>query len=308
MNYKYLTVLIITFLILNLNNAYAQKNKILFKINNQIVTSYDLLEETKYLKALNIELENTKKEVIYEIAKKSLVRHKVKEIELLNKLEDYKIDEKVLADLLLNQFSRLNINSNNDLNIFFKEKNIDREYVTNRVKIDVLWNEFIFAKYSKKVKVDVNKIKKELKNKTKEKEFLLSEILFNLDSNESLEQKFKLIAKTIKEKGFSEAALSYSISSSSDSGGRIGWIRETTLNNKINDKLNNIEIGDHTKPLVIPGGFLILKIDNKRNTEIELDLDQVVKEISQKKINEQLNQYSSIYYNKIKKNITINEF
>ncbi len=308
MNYKYLIILLISFIISGIGNSYSQINKILLKVNNEIITSLDLFEETKYLKALNVELENTNKETIYEIAEKSLVRHKIKKIELENKLDSYNVNQEILDELLLKQFSKLNISTINELNKFLIYKNIDREHVSNRVKIDILWNEFIYAKYSKKIKIDIDEIKKQLQSKAKEEEFLLSEILFNLSMNENLEQKFKQIQKTIKERGFSETALSFSESSSSDNGGRIGWIRETTLNKKISNQLNKIKVGDYTKPIVVPGGFLILKIEEKKESEIELDLNKAIKEISQKKINEQLNQYSSIYFNKARRNVTINEF
>ena len=60
-------------------------------------------------------------------------------------------------------------------------------------------------------------------------------------------------------------------------------------------------------PIVIPGGFLILKIENTREIDVEFDLEQEIQNIIKKKTNEQLNQLSNIYFNKIKKNIEVNE-
>ena len=97
-------------------------------------------------------------------------------------------------------------------------------------------------------------------------------------------------------------------SSSSDNAGDLGWIRETTLNNKIKNSLKNIQIGKYTQPIVIPGGFLILKIEDIKKVEIEINLEEAIEKVYKKKVNEQLNQYSTIYYNKVKKNISINEF
>jgi peptidyl-prolyl cis-trans isomerase SurA len=150
-------------------------------------------------------------------------------------------------------------------------------------------------------------LKNEVSSNNKKKEFLLSEILFELNENEKLDVKIILLEKEIKEKGFSQTALSYSISDSANKGGKLGWVNETIMSSKIKDKLKKIEIGEYTKPIVIPGGFLILKIDNIREVESNYDLDTEIDKIVNKKTNEQLNQFSNIYFNKIKKDIIINE-
>ena len=248
MKFKFFIVLNVLIIFFCFNNLHAKKNKILFKIDNEIITSVDLLEEIKYLTSLNVELENSKKEVMYEIAKNSLIRHKIKELEIIDKLENYNIEQNVLNKILLTQFSKLNINTNLELKNYFEQNNLNMEHVKNRVKIEILWNEFIFAKYSSKIKIDENKIRKELQNKKRETEFLLSEILFDISENENLKNKFDQIKKIINNEGFSKAALSFSISNSSDEGGNLGWIRETALNKKIFNQLKNIQIGNHTKP------------------------------------------------------------
>ena len=308
MKFKFFIALSVFIIFFCFNNLHAKKNKILFKIDNEIITSVDLLEEIKYLTSLNVELENSKKEVMYEIAKNSLIRHKIKELEISNKLENYQIDQNILNNILLDQFRKLNISTNLELKNYFKKNNINIEHIKNRIKIEILWNEFIFAKFSNKIKIDKNKIKQELQNKKYENEFLLSEILFNVSENENLENKFSQIKKKIESEGFAKAALTYSVSSSSSNAGDLGWIRETTLNNKIKNSLKNIQIGKYTQPIVIPGGFLILKIEDIKKVEIEINLEEAIEKVYKKKVNEQLNQYSTIYYNKVKKNISINEF
>ena len=137
---------------------------------------------------------------------------------------------------------------------------------------------------------------------------MLSEILFNIEKNENFEKKIESINQTILKKSFEEAAFTFSISSSAINGGKLDWIKETSLNPKIRNEINTIEVGEITNPIVIPGGFLILKVNNKRASEIKIDLNSSIKQISEKKINEQLNQFSNLYFNKIKKNISINEY
>ena len=278
---KYFVItLIIIISLLRFESSYAKKNQILFKINNEIITTVDLIQETKYLININKDLENTKSEVIYEIAKKTLIRNKIKEIEIINKLGEIDLENKIMINLLLKQFKK---NSEKELDNFFYEKKIDKSFLINKVKYEILWNDLIVSKYLKKVKIDINQIKKDLKDKSKEKEYLLSEILFNLKNSENLKDKLGLINKTIINNGFSEAALIFSISNSSEKAGKIGWVKENSLNKKIRYELNLMKKGEITNPIVIPGGFLLLKINDYRTVEIEINSDDEIKKITQKR-------------------------
>ena len=123
-----------------------------------------------------------------------------------------------------------------------------------------------------------------------------------------MNEKLTIINETITNNSFSEAALIYSISASSEKGGKIGWVKENSLSKKIREQLNLIKNQEITNPIVIPGGFLLLKIDDYRIVEIEINSDVEIKKITQKKTQEQLEQYSTIYLNKVRKNLKINEY
>ena len=168
-------------------------------------------------------------------------------------------------------------------------------------------NQLIYRKYINNVKIDLDKIKKELNNIQKEKEYLLQEVLFTLNNDETLIDKFEDIKKEIKEKSFAEVALEYSISSTNNQGGKLGWIKSSVLSEKIKEELQKTKIGDFTSPIVLPGGFLILKINNIRMIEKKLDLEKELNFIVDQKTNKQLNQFSNIYFQKIKQNTKINE-
>ena len=129
-----------------------------------------------------------------------------------------------------------------------------------------------------------------------------------MEKNENLDDKFSIIKKDIEVRGFSKAALDFSISNSSNQGGALGWIKENFLSKKIIDELNRTKINEYTKPIVIPGGFLILNIKNIRTVKKEVDLDKQLKLVIDKKTNEQLNQFSNIFYQKIKQDMIINEY
>ncbi len=289
------------------NDAHTTENKILIKINNQIITSLDIATEIKYLKSINKDFSELNKIKAIEIAKKSLVREKVKELELRKIIKELKIDENFLNNFTVSNFNRLGINSIDDFNNFFLSKGLAPESIKEKITLEIIWNQMIYNKFYKSVKIDKQEIKKELMKNNKQKEYLLSEILFNLNDDEKLNEKFMIIKNEINKKNFSQAALNHSISGTSKNGGNLGWVKETVLSPKIKNELNKIQNGEITDPIILPGGFLILKIEKSRKTEKNLNLEKEMEIIINQKTNEQLNQFSNIYYNKVKKNIIINE-
>ena len=287
--------------------SYGKENRILFKINNEIITSVDILQEVKYLSVINKDFNKTEKNQAIEIAKNSLIREKVKRIELLKYHNVISIEEKIMEKIIVDYFSRLNITSLDQFELYFNQKNIDTTLVREKIAIEILWNQLIYRKFFESVKIDENKIKVNLNKKENQKEFLLSEIIFTVEKNEKLEDKLNKIKKTINEKNFSQAALIHSISDSSKDGGKLDWIKETVLNEKIKKELNKIETGMFTNPILVPGGFLLLYIEDTKISKVPINKDNEIKKIINQQTNEQLNRYSNIYFKKIKKNILINE-
>ena len=300
-------LLFLIFFIKSNNSSSNEENKILIKVNDQIITSIDILMEIKYLKSLNVQFSKLTKFETYEISKKSLIREKIKEIELKKILKEIKIDKDLEENLVKTYFSKLGINSEENFNKYFISKGINPNFVKNKIALEVLWNQLIYNKYIKNVKIDKKKIKQSLLKDNIQKEYLLHEILFVLEDGEKLENKFFKIKKDIENKNFSEAVLIHSISESSKNSGKLGWIKESSLNNKIKNKIKDIKIGEFSEPIIIPGGFLILKIEDLRESNKDINLEKELNLIVRKKTNEQLNQFSNIYFNKIRKNIEIYE-
>ena len=285
----------------------ALENKILFKVNNQIITSIDILTELKYLQIINENFDKTPKKRAFEIAKRSLIREKIKEIELIRIFKEIKVEDEFLNNLLTSYFKSNNIRTIADFENYFLSNGINPNLIRKKISIEVLWNQFIYSKFKQNVKINRELIKNEITNNVKKKEFLLYEILFNIEEGDKLDNKFSFLEKEIKDKGFSQTALNYSTSDTANKGGKLGWINETIMSPKIKDTVKKINIGNYTKPILIPGGFLVLKIEDIRevdnNSDLEAEIDKIVKD----KTNEQLNQFSNIYFNKIQKNIVINE-
>ena len=288
-------------------NSHSSENKILLKINNEIITSIDILNELEYLQIINKEFQNIKKEEAFKISKNSLIKEKIKQIEIKRIIKETKIDKNVLDNLILNYFKDFGILSISDFEKFFSSRNINPNFVREKIKLEILWNQLIYQKYKHNVKIDKQLIISNLKKNDRQSEFLISEILFNVNENENLNEKFNKIKNSIKEISFSKSALTYSIADTANKGGKVGWISESVLSKQIYNELIDLTVGEHTKPILVPGGFLILQLLDLREITKNFDLNKEIKKIVNEKTNQQLNRFSNIYFNKVKKDITINE-
>ena len=304
---KLISIFII--LILSKTQANSIENKIILKIDNEIITSLDVKKEARYLTTLNPNTKNLSKDQIYLISKNSLVREKIKKKEILKNFEIINIEQDILEELIKNMFDKLNINSRNEFINYLNKNKLTIDHVEEKIKMEVMWNRLVYLKFKSKIKINSEAIKKEiLKNqKTGSKKYFLQEILFDIKKDKNIQKKNNLIQDSINKQGFEKTALLYSISSTSQNNGNIGWISASSLNKNIYDKIKDLKAGEISKPITIPGGFLILKILEMKIVQEEIDVEKELSKVIKNKTNSQLNQYSLIFYNKIKKDIQIDE-
>jgi len=307
-NSIYIKILNIIFLLsFFTSNLIAFENKIIVKVNNEIITSVDIQNEINYLKILNPEVINLDKKKLINIAKNSLIREKVKIVALLDVIEEIKVKDEYLDKIIENSYKKIGIDTIDQYKNYLKNNQLRIEYIKNKISIEAIWNELIYKKFNSKIVIDKDKIINEVKNNPNVK-MLLSEIIFQVKNKNDLDKKYNDIEKDIQNEGFENAALIHSISNSASSGGEIGWINKNSLNETIKDALLNLKIGEYSKPILTQSGFLIIKInDVKTNVFNEESIEKKVDNLIRIKTNQQLNQLSNIYLNKIKKDLIINE-
>jgi len=288
--------------------AYSIENKILVKIENEIITSIDIDNEYKYLLALNPSIKNLNNDDIIKFAKKSIIQEKIKKIEIKKNFNNPNVPPEFLEQILRSVYSKIGIESLDNFKKYLINKNINFDDVKNKLEIEALWNELILIKFSSKIKIDDKKLKKKINDDNRFlKSYLLSEIFFDISNLNDLDDKFLEISNVINNKGFDFAALKYSISPTSKIGGKLDWINQNSLNKNIKSAIYNLKKNEFTKPIAVPGGFLILKINDIKSTKIEIDIKQELIKLKNYEKNNQLNQFSKIYFNKVKKNLKISE-
>ena len=303
--------IIIVIALCTLQNSIAySKIQIKYKIDNEIITNLDILEEKKYLIFLRPNLKNLSKVELSNIAENSLIREIIKKKELDRIFKDEE-NLKFVEEIKKNLFRFKNVNNEDEFKSLLVKNDVSYKTIIQKMKYEAMWNELIFQKYSSFVKVDKSKLKNELKkklSKNRKYEYNLSEILFEIQNKEFLDKKYKEILEYAKSKGFKNAATKYSISNSSDKGGEIGWIKETMLSENLNKILGNMKKKEISKIIKYPNGYLIIKINDKKEMKQIIDTDKELNDMINFEQNRQLNQFSLLFYKKLKQNIIINEY
>ena len=285
----------------------AIEGKIIIKIENEIITNLDIDNEEIYLSILNPNLINIDKQSLYIISKNSLIREKIKLAEI-SKYKLNQIDDEYLEKVIKSIYLKIGINNKEEFINYIESYGFSLSTIKEKLTYEALWNQLIYQKYFSQVKIDINKIKNDIiSKKSVTNSYLLSEILYSVDKKDESRQKEKKINESIKKNGFENTASIFSISESSKTGGKLGWIDEDSMSNEIKQEIITLDIGEITKPIVVPGGFLILKIENKKEIKNKINIETELEKRIIFLQNAQLNQFSNIYFMKIKKDFLIDE-
>jgi len=304
-----LNIIFCIFISFIITNTCFSKIEIKYKINNNIITNVDILNERNYLIFLRPNLKDLSDEEIIKISENSLIRELIKKKEIdriFKNIDKNSLNEEIKKNL----FSFKKVKNEKEFKELIKKYNISYNKILEKIQYEGLWNELIFMKFNSSIKIDKKKIKDELilkMSNDKKFEYNLSEILFELEKNETYEKKLNEIITYIKEANFRLAASKYSIANSSNKGGEIGWIKETLLSPILIKKLKNLKKGQFTRPIKYPNGYLILKINEKKEMKQIISIDRELEESIKFEKNKQLNQYSLLFYKKLKQNTVINE-
>ena len=284
---------------------------IIYNVKNTLITNIDVKKESRYLIALNNQLKNLGDNDIFNISKESILRENIKKIELLKYFKlDSNTKNPLIESYIKNFYQRLKLANKVEFKEFLKNNDLSITFIENKILIEILWNKLIFDKYQNQVKINEEKLKNEIqsnKSTQREKIYNLSEIVFEKNNQDTFEAKINKINESIKEIGFKNSANIYSISDSAKFGGEIGWIEEKQLSNIILKSLNNLVVGQYSTPIKTGSSFIVLKINEIKFDEKIINLDEELKIKIQYEKNRQLQQFSKIYYNKIKINTDIDE-
>jgi len=308
-NYLKVFFFIIFFSFNCIKNLNAEiSNNIIVMVGDEIITSYDLKQEKLYLSLINqININSINKKQLDSMAKDSLIREKVK-LNVINKQKNLVIADNFININIKRIYKKLGLNSFDELKYLINKNNLNYKEFVNKIVIELKWNKIIYSLFSNKIQIDKDKIDKKIRliiNENKEEEFLISEIFLIDENKKELNAKIIKVQESILEIGFKNTAIKYSSSDTSKNGGELGWVSESKISEKILNHIKNTKSGKITNPIKLSGGNLIIQVKNKRSTKKKIDVKQKFEEIVKAEQNNQLNNFSIYYFQKIKNNIVI---
>ena len=307
-NIKIIIFSLIIFIInvLNVNSQIYIKAK----VNDEIITNYDIENEKKYLIALNPKLKELNTKDINRYAVDSLINERVKKIEI-EKLYEIVGNNVVVDKVIKSLYSNLNITDLDSFKEYLNINGININQVRNKIGIEVAWNDLIVNKFANSIKVDEKIIKEKINNQKGNasiENLLLSEIIFTINDNNEFKEKYSKIKRSIENIGFEDTARIYSISNTKNNGGNVGWILKNQLSKKIISEINKINVGEYTNPITTSGGFIMIKLNEMKNEKILINLDEQFEQAIIFERDKQLKRYSTLHYKRVFNKTKINEF
>ena len=301
-NFFFLNFIIFSLFFTPLN---ALKNEIIVKIDNSVITAYEIKNKIK----TSLILSNQ------DINQSNIDKNKKR---ALTYLIDLKLKTNELKKFKFNLDS-INVNtqllslSSNNIDKFkekFQEFGINYELFVNEIKVETAWKQLMFNIYKEKVKINQKDIDREvlnfIQNSADVMELNISEIEINLNNNSNYQDEINFILKEIRENGFEKTAQKFSISSTSKNYGNIGWINAESLNSKVSKVLKNLKKGEVSKPIKIMNSFIFFKLLDTRISKInEINTEEFKKRLIDQKKNELFNLYSRSHLSKLKNNSLI---
>lgn len=310
-----INLIIILIMILPISlKSLSEEIKIVMKINEQIVTNVDIRKEYDYLVALNNNLESIPKNEGYKIAQDSLLREIIKTDEIKKFIDLETFDDENLINNVLKEIAiTLKLNDTSELKKYLKTYNISLDVLKNKMIKEVLWNQLIVTKYKDKINIDIKKISNQIEginflDEENEIQYELSEILYQVNDQNEFDKLTNLIYHDIEQIGFKNTATKFSISETSKLGGYLGILNETQLSNEISEILSSKDIAEYTEPIKVGINYLILFVNDKKIIKKTIDKENLLKNLIEIERQRQFDNFSQIYFNKIKINSFINEF
>ena len=298
-------------MLLIFQNAYSQiDNKILVKVDNKIITNYDLVREIKTLLLINnIEFNNDNFVKTKAIALNGLIGRYLKLSEI-EKYEIEKFNKRELSSYIDNLAKSQNITVL-ELKKKFANRNLNYDTFIDNLKVGYIWNSLIFDLYKNQIEINTIEIENELeqivnRGKTLEK-FNISEI--EISSKDISEKKMVEIYEFINKFGYEEAVKKFSTAESALNNGELGWISENELQNVYSRELKKLKIGEITQPIKKNNKLIILKLNDKETEQkIIENIEELRKKLISQNKNKKLNLFSKSHLNQLERTVLVEKY
>ena len=301
--------IIISFFCLVESNA-AIKDSLFATVGNKAITRSDIINEIKIILILNGQnFSQDYAEQIESSAIQSTIKRNLKRIEI-EKYNSLKFNYADLNSELNQLASNINMNLDTLKNTFIANE-LDFSSLSDQIQTELLWNSLIFKLYKDRLSININEIEEQLKliqDKKEMEEYLISEIIIKLVSQDKLQSKIKEIKNKISIEGFEKVAIDLSISETALKGGNLGWISENLISETFKSKIINTPVGNISEPIILPQGILFFKLRDKRKLKKFTNLEDVKNQLINAEKTKILKMHSLSHYENLKRSIPIHYY
>ena len=300
-------VLVILISLICLEKANTEISDSLFMtIGDKAIAQSDIVNEIKILLILNNEsYSDEKREDLHRISIESIIKRKIKEIEI-ERTDFFEFNQQDVNY----ELTRLANNINADLETLkniCESNELDFAIIEKNIQINLAWNSLIFELYKNQISIDSDEINEQLRISQGEKteEYLISEIMIKPVEKNMVESEIKKLKDKIKIEGFESVAKRLSISESALNGGNLGWLNENSISDKIKPEIVNTPVGGLSKAILLPDGIFLFQIRNKRKIDHNLSLEEKKDKLVKFKKIKILKMHSLAHYDKVRRTIAI---
>jgi len=305
---RIISVFLISILFVFESNAVI-KDSLFITVGSKAITRSDIVNEIKIILITNAKVfSEEQRKQLETVAMQSVIKRAIKNTEL-EKFNFLTYDRNDLDRELI----RISKNINMDpmmLKNTFEANDVDFSILIKQIETELLWNSLIFQLYKNKLEINADEIEEELATLQKKKirEYLVSEIVIKLVDNNQIKTEVENLKNKIKNEGFENVAMKYSISDTAIKGGDLGWVNENSVNEKLKLKLTETPIGEISDPMLLPDGILMFKIRDKREMKEFKNLEEAKNQIVKDEKKKILKMHSLSHYDKVRRKLAINYF
>lgn len=172
---------------------------------------------------------------------------------------------------------------------FLRSRGLEKSTLTARIRAEIAWRKVIRRRILPRIDVgdeEVDEVHARLRSRRGTRQRLASEIYLAVDtpgqSEDVRRQALRLVGQLRSGAPFAAVARQFSQGTTSRSGGDIGWIGEGELPDRLDRALVDLDAGDVSEPVRVPGGYYIFHVRDQRRVgeastlDVRVDLKEIL--------------------------------
>ncbi|RZJ01091.1 MAG: peptidylprolyl isomerase [Brevundimonas sp.] len=244
---------------------------ILATVNDAIITGFDLRQRMLLLIAMT-QVQPTQENLpaIQQQALNNLIDERLQVEEIAN-YETLKITDEEVAAEIAAMAEQAGTTADNYLN-FLAQGGIRPETLREQTRTQMAWEELVGGRFQSRARVTksaVDAAVRQASEAASKKQYLIGEIFIEASrvggQQAAVNGANQLVQQMVQGAPFQAVAQQFSAAPSGPRGGDAGWVVEGTVQPVLQQAMEQLEVGQLSRPIPVEGGVYILYMRDKRN-------------------------------------------